>query len=1075
MHSFSRKMRTSAVAAFTLMLTIGAVPAVTPTHSEHSTTPAAHAQSAVQAPVTVNSVTRFGNTTAFTINMTATKAMSMENLEISTTANLGSAAIGQEAELSVNGKQYSTDLLTRLDKNTLEAEFSEGVEVQPGTPITVRWTKGQRNFPKAGDFTAIMRGTEIATTPPAQGNPIAQGNFSKISNSREWDACQHSNSLLYSKTWWDNTPETAAQGGVDVIEVKINGVSNLADKINTADSRLELRFGSSAGWTNLDKDRDYSLTVSGNSVYFELHNTQQRASLDQVSYDVEARIPLSEGSVDCEMTLWHRGENLPEINPAESENFVQISNDRTYDACTHSGGILETKTWWDNSSKTMQQGNVNVVRVKVDGETNLANRVDTSDSRFQLHFGSDAHGWTRLRKGADYYVKVSGDSVYFVLRETQERAPESVESYDVKAFVPISGASVDCKNVKLALWNYDENAPQGINPDAPTVDVDGEETPREQLEWLPASSKNPERPQRCGLNIALVFDSSDSVFRQDEWPVSVMNAGLGVINALEGTGSQMSIYNFASEANSIPQISAEDKNLNDAEGVKDLRNAVKGFQNRTRKPGGRGGTNYEAGLKQIPENKFDIVYFVTDGLPTTSDRDYPGEGFDVGELSNQSDLSRAVEQANRLKDSGTRIETVTVGFSHFKENILKDDYFNYNDVSQKPDKWPKNEYGFPAHDSGAGYNVRDMVKAGRAIYIFDAPKNGKRYDVTNQPEFWRAAIRDTHTMAADISSPDAVTSFDKFDELAKSLSELVLKDCFGSINVTKLVHGEDGQTSPAKDWTFETSVQGGQKDIIDGENGEGRAAQVTDTTNEDGHYGRSFDQKNGKGQSVTVVEHQQAGYKLHKQGGKNAVCTTRVNDGNSWKTKDSKVSNIDDAQKPGFGVEVPFRGIVNCTIENDTVPVKIDLSVEKVSFEDKPQPLAGSEFTLNKVDGDNREQLGILRDGAMRIFDLQPGNRYELVENQAPSGYQLLSRPIYFNIVVGESGKPEIQIEGGAEQYPEISIQKDKKEPHHSVMQVADIRKGELPYTGGRGLGGLALLASIVAAAAVFIGRRALN
>ena len=127
------------------------------------------------------------------------------------------------------------------------------------------------------------------------------------------------------------------------------------------------------------------------------------------------------------------------------------------------------------------------------------------------------------------------------------------------------------------------------------------------------------------------------------------------------------------------------------------------------------------------------------------------------------------------------------------------------------------------------------------------------------------------------------------------------------------------------------------------------------------------------------------------------------------------------------------------------------------------------------MDGDNREYVGTIRDGETRIVDLQPGNRYELVETQAPSGYQLLSSPIYFNIAVGESGKPEIVIEGGKDQYPEISIQKDEKDANHSIMQVADIRKGDLPNTGGRGLGGLALLASVVAAAAVFIGRRALN
>lgn len=788
-------------------------------------------------------------------------------------------------------------------------------------------------------------------------------------------------------------------------------------------------------------------------------------------------------------------------NPTNSPNYRPIPNDRKWDECKMERGNLQVKTWWDNQQFRFQNNqlvstqmdggkDVSVVEVTINGFRNLSRSINTADSRIQLKFGNSS-SWTELRNNRDFTLTVSGNRVFFKLNQKIQRAPLQIESFDAIAQFPLNaGRSPNCQ---MTLWH---EGPEWFNRNAPKVDINAPETPRDQLNWLPASSTNPALPNRCGGNIALVFDTSNSIKENNNaGVVASRNAGLSVINALQGTGSQMAIYNFASGAKYLPGVSTDTLNLNDNADVEKLRSAVKAIDTITdpKVPQGLGGTNYQAGLNQVPAGQFDVVYFITDGLPTTNNEDYP-YGYDHGTYTHQLDISAAVHEANRLKASGTRIETVMVNIEQLNEHILKNEYFYLPVVERqwtprvpgvtngvrKP--WPSQDgYGYPSYTDGKGrvnnlYYVRDLADQGK-ILMWDTPERATatQYDITNQPEIWRAGVLGPRSIGEFISSNDAVTTVDNFNNLVDRLNDLVLKDCFGSINVTKLVHGEDGSVTPGKDWSFDTTVDGGQAAIIDGEDGKGRAAQVTDVTGEDGRYGRSLDQQNGQGQSVTVVEHQQPGHKLHKQGDKNAVCTTRVREGNSWKTKDSEVRNIDDVEKPGFGLEVPFRGIVNCTIENDTVSVKIDLSVEKVSFDDKPQPLEGAEFTLNKVDGDNREYVGTIRDGETRIVDLQPGNRYELVETQAPSGYQLLSRPIYFNIDVGESGKPEIQIEGGKDQYPEISIQEDEKDANHSVMQVADIRKGDLPNTGGRGLGGLALLASVVAAAAVFIGRRALN
>ena len=123
---------------------------------------------------------------------------------------------------------------------------------------------------------------------------------------------------------------------------------------------------------------------------------------------------------------------------------------------------------------------------------------------------------------------------------------------------------------------------------------------------------------------------------------------------------------------------------------------------------------------------------------------------------------------------------------------------------------------------------------------------------------------------------------------------------------------------------------------------------------------------------------------------KNATCTATVFDAriNKWKTEDAPVANVDDAMKPGFTVAVPASAIVNCSVVNARAS-KLMLTVKKVSFGDDAKPLDGSKFSLYKVSGSERTLVSNLDGKNMDIKDLELGKRYELVETQAPSGYQL--------------------------------------------------------------------------------------
>lgn len=91
---------------------------------------------------------------------------------------------------------------------------------------------------------------------------------------------------------------------------------------------------------------------------------------------------------------------------------------------------------------------------------------------------------------------------------------------------------------------------------------------------------------------------------------------------------------------------------------------------------------------------------------------------------------------------------------------------------------------------------------------------------------------------------------------------------------------------------------------------------------------------------------------------------------------------------------------------------------------------------------------------------------YELVETKAPQGYSLLAAPVRFKIVDGERG---IQVlfqdgENWVDNLTNISSTSAGVNGGLQIIAVTDVHSGELPRTGGRGIGipiaaGLALVA----------------
>lgn len=402
--------------------------------------------------------------------------------------------------------------------------------------------------------------------------------------------------------------------------------------------------------------------------------------------------------------------------------------------------------------------------------------------------------------------------------------------------------------------------------------------------------------------------------------------------------------------------------------------------------------------------------------------------------------------------------------------------FAYDEMTKLGQEWPVTELGsmrgqgHAVYDSGIGANTREMVKAGQAIFVYNDERT-KRYDVTNQPEVWRAGVRNTSKMAADISGEGAVTSSTSFAGLAARLKDLVLENCFGTLNVTKNIQNNDGTLTPGADWTFKTTVDDQQNVIIDGND---RKSSVTDVTDQNGGFGRTFDQSSRRGHRVNVVEQQQSECTLQEQGDKNAVCTAQVFNGEGWEKTKPNLANIDDGRNPGFRVDIPFRGNVHCTIVN-AKQLDVSITVQKVNAADKPEPLSGAEFAVNKIPAAESWPRTIT-DDTPTVVGMKLGETYELVETKAPEGYQLLTKAVRFSIQRGEAG-PQVFLEGGQKQYPQITIKRNEanKQQVEFIMQVADIRKGDLPLVGRIGVGWMAFAAGIVAVAAIFLGRRSLS
>jgi uncharacterized repeat protein (TIGR01451 family) len=169
------------------------------------------------------------------------------------------------------------------------------------------------------------------------------------------------------------------------------------------------------------------------------------------------------------------------------------------------------------------------------------------------------------------------------------------------------------------------------------------------------SLDNPPLGQSCGIDIALVLDSSGSI--NDSNLTQMKNSFKGFVDSmLPSTPTQFSVTDFDFTGTVITGFS---NNVSTVKTAIDV-------------PTSGGATNWEDALLKS-SGTFDprlsvpnLIIFASDGNPTVNNG--PGGG-DTGWLTDGGDLTRAITQANLIKSAGTRIITLGIGSSVTQANL----------------------------------------------------------------------------------------------------------------------------------------------------------------------------------------------------------------------------------------------------------------------------------------------------------------------------------------------------------------------------------------------------------------------
>ena len=256
----------------------------------------------------------------------------------------------------------------------------------------------------------------------------------------------------------------------------------------------------------------------------------------------------------------------------------------------------------------------------------------------------------------------------------------------------------------------------------------------------PEPQPNPSLADRCGLDIGVVLDLSNSLSDRDV--DDSKKAAKAVASGLTGTLSRVSVNSFATFGPDGTNDPIAATSVSTADSVSELNEQIDALR---RVPQDSGGTNWDRSLGQLNAAHHDLVLFVTDGKPTAYG--VPGSergNTDRGTRTDQIDIDKAIESANELKSQGTKIVGLGVGSGINEDNIklvsgqtAGDDYYVISDYSGLTEQLRE----IATKSCRGSLNVTKLIDPG-------AGEHGENTDVY-RGEGWA------------ISSPDSVDGVEK--------------------------------------------------------------------------------------------------------------------------------------------------------------------------------------------------------------------------------------------------------------------------------------------------------------------------
>lgn len=673
--------------------------------------------------------------------------------------------------------------------------------------------------------------------------------------------------------------------------------------------------------------------------------------------------------------------------------------------------------------------------------------------------------------------------------------------------VPVKdGKPVDSALVpKDAVFTFTNNLSQNKNLKV-TLDVYGEKkstpkppeiiTPPDGAQWVHGRVANPPMPQRCGLRIAVVADLSTSLnYADSNGFTESKRAANALIDSLAGTPAELGIYNFAGGAPRAANGSTYGQNppyisLQSEQGVNRAKSIVANWQ-------GDGSTNWEAGLKQVAAGNYDVVYFITDGMPTYSSK-APGLKLG-GEFVQESALNQAIDAANELKAAGTRIVPImvdlTVGGTHARHTTVTQDlvlknvrWWNSNVSNSEPGlywQFTKNYVDAASYLKTNTTANFELAFKGDGFSVFERTPDGRWNNITRNQSKWTYGPRGVKTMGEDISGTGDTIRVEQYSKLAaqmKQIGEQLASRCNGVVKVKKRIIDENGKVleDGAPGWEFTLSAK---NNVISSGNGPLVHQSMKVTSGSESDKGTaSWNIESEREQSLVLAETQKQGFTLFRRGDTldstgdfNAVCT-QTRDG---KTSPLKVENVGEF---GFRVKMSesnkVLSSISCVVDNyeapDTKPGK--LTLEKAEYVDgegvKILPgLGGATFDIYPSAGGQPDHSGgpvytITPD--QKSIEITETGTFYLVETMAPAGLSLLPEPVAFEISIDQETKEyTVSVVGGSS-----PLIKAEGSGELMIMQVTDTKTGKLPKTGGNGVLLWTLFGAVIASCGWFWTRR---